>query len=116
MKGKSFARTYIKDSKEGMPLERFLERRRSTLENWVIENNIKTIVQAEERAKSMGLMITLQVLMRLEEILSPPTKTITKEEVQQDITQETSQPNLKIKKRREVETPEQSSIIDTNSN
>jgi hypothetical protein len=67
-KSKSFARDYIskKEDKELMSLEKLLQRRRNTLENWVVENNVHNVVQAEERAKTLGVMITFECLTKLE--------------------------------------------------
>lgn len=83
MKGKSFSRNYMprREDREAMPLEKLLERRRSSLENWVREHGIYSISQAEEKAKTQGLMITYTTLAKLEQIfeskpvekVAPPT-------------------------------------------
>lgn len=73
MKGKSFSRNYMprREDREAMPLEKLLERRRSSLENWVRENGVYSISQAEEKAKIQGLMITYTTLTKLEQIFEP---------------------------------------------
>jgi hypothetical protein len=80
MKGKSFSRNYMpkREDREAMPLEKLLERRRSSLENWVREHGIYSISQAEEKAKMQGLMITHTTLAKLEQIFEPkPTEKVT---------------------------------------
>ena len=79
MKGKSFSRNYMprREDREAIPLEKLLERRRSSLEHWVRENNIYSISQAEEKAKMQGLMITYTTLTRLEQIFEPKAAPIT---------------------------------------
>jgi hypothetical protein len=73
MKGKSFSRNYMprREDREAMPLEKLLERRRSSLEHWVRENGVYSISQAEEKAKTQGLMITYTTLTKLEQIFEP---------------------------------------------
>lgn len=60
-----------REDREAMPLEKLLERRRSSLENWVRENGVYSISQAEEKAKTQGLMITYSTLVKLEQIFEP---------------------------------------------
>ena len=63
MKNVSFGRKYDKrDLREGIPLERFLERRKLQLSEWLSDNKIKSVIDAEEKVKTLGICITSQSL------------------------------------------------------
>lgn len=63
MKNVSFGRKYDKrDLKEGMPLERFLERRKLQLSEWLSDNKIRSVIEAEEKVKTLGICITSESL------------------------------------------------------
>jgi hypothetical protein len=107
MKGKSFSRNYMprREDREAMPLEKLLERRRSSLENWVREHGVYSISQAEEKAKIQGLMITYTTLTKLEQIfepkpvekvVQPPTPVITQPEEPKKRKRETSSESTEV--------------------
>jgi hypothetical protein len=101
MKGKSFSRNYAskREEREAMPLERLLEKRNSSLENWVRENGIYSVSHAEERAKIQGLMITYSTLTKLESLFEAKATGVAAEKpIPQPVGQEES------KKRKAKET------------
>jgi hypothetical protein len=103
MKGKSFSRNYAskREEREAMPLERLLEKRNSSLENWVRENGVYSVSQAEERAKIQGLMITYSTLTKLESLFEAKATGVAAEKsAPQPVVQEES------KKRKTKETVE----------
>ena len=73
MKNVSFGRKYDKrDTKEGMPLERFLERRKLDLVSWLMDNKIKSVVDAEEKVKTLGICITAKSLQDIIDYFEKP--------------------------------------------
>jgi hypothetical protein len=63
MKNISLGRKYDRrDLREGIPLERFLERRNIQLSEWLSANKIKSVIEAEEKVKTLGICITSQSL------------------------------------------------------
>lgn len=73
MKNVSFGRKYDKrDTKEGMPLERFLERRKLELPEWLSDNKIKSVTDAEEKVKTLGICITSKSLKDIIDYFEKP--------------------------------------------
>lgn len=79
-----FNRSYDnrKTNKEGIPLERFLEKRKLPLNEWLQQNKIYSVVDAEEKVKSMGICITRQSLTELVNYFETPAEIIKEENPQ----------------------------------
>jgi|GEM_PF-2869619 len=75
---RSFARSYDnrKENKEGIPLERFLEKRKLHLSEWLSQNKIKSVIEAEEKVKSLGICITKESLNQLVNFFEVPIEKI----------------------------------------
>lgn len=90
---RSFNRTYDKrELREGMPLERFLERRKLDLHGWLQSNQIRSVADAEEKVKGLGICITQASYKQIVSYFETP---IENENIESTIQQTEQKPHTK---------------------
>ena len=103
---RSFNRTYDKrESREGMPLERFLERRKLDLNSWLQNNQIRSVADAEEKVKGLGICITQASYNQIVSYFETPIENENIELTTQHIEQKPQTKTEAKKKRTSEESP-----------